>query len=69
MLQNDFNTIIVNVFLFTKLNDNHQVDTVDVFQSKDFVIFALHESPCSLPFFTYCIEGNAATSLCFLALC
>lgn len=59
ILQNGFNTIIVNVFLSTKLNDNHQVDTVDVFQSKDFVVFWL---PCT--FFTYCIGGNVDTSLC-----
>lgn len=35
------NTIIINV-LSTKLNDNPQVDTVDMFQSKDFVICAFH---------------------------
>lgn len=46
MLRNCFDTIfIVNVFLSTKLNDNHQVDTVDMFQSKDFAI------PCALALF------------------
>lgn len=34
--KNDFNTIIVNVFLSNKLNDNYQVDMVDMFQSKHF---------------------------------
>ncbi len=29
------NTINVNVFLSTKLNDNHQLDTVDMFHFKD----------------------------------
>lgn len=42
MLQNGVNTIIVNVFLSTKLNGDHQVDMMDMFQSKDFVICALH---------------------------
>lgn len=42
MLQNLFNTIIVNVFFSTKLNDNHQADMVDMFQSKDSLIFASH---------------------------
>lgn len=55
MLQNGFNTIIVNVFLSTKLNDYHQVDTADMFQSKDFMP---PMCPCSLPFFTYCIEDS-----------
>lgn len=36
--------IIVNVFLSTKLNDDHQVDKVDMFQSKDYGIFAFHVS-------------------------
>lgn len=45
MLQNGLNTIIVNVFLSTKLNDNHQVDTMDAFQSKDFVIFFAFHVP------------------------
>lgn len=35
-------TIIANVFLSTKSNDNHQADTVGVFQSKDFRNFTIH---------------------------
>lgn len=55
--KNGFNTIIV---LSTKLNDNHQVDTMDMFQSKGFVIFLPSTLPCSLPSFTYCIDCTAS---------
>lgn len=35
-------TIIVNVFFSTKLNDNHQADTVDMFQFRYLGNFTIH---------------------------
>lgn len=52
------NTIIVNVFLSTKLNDNHQEDTVDTFQFKDFALHSAFIVPLFSSFLHILYQGS-----------
>lgn len=55
-------TLLMCIFFLKEMNDNHHVNMVDMFQSKDFVVFAFHV-PLLSSFLYVLNEGNGCISV------